>query len=163
MALPGVRHDFQLDGSSLWKPQASERDDQERDEKGCDHKAMVVVGRRRETVEWLAIYSECRASTYQYENGEERPNGSENRADERRSGEAEGEQGDRDCAAETVDPDRLATGAARRDNHGGRSQYDCDPENEACSPFPRLPDHLGIAEAVRMPIQARPNIQPPKK
>src|SRR3954454_19160348 len=67
-------------------------------------------------------------------------------ADERRSGEAEGEQGDRDWAAETVDPDPLATGAARRDNHGGRSQYDCDPENEACSPFPRLPNHVGIAE-----------------
>ena len=66
---------------------------------------------------------------------------------------AEGEQGDRDRAAEAVDPDRLPTGVGarggtvtRRDDHGGHSQHDCDPENEACSPCPRMPDHVGIAE-----------------
>jgi hypothetical protein len=47
------------------------------------------MGRRRETVERLAVCAKCLAGTYQYENCEQRPNCSENRADERRSGEAD--------------------------------------------------------------------------
>jgi hypothetical protein len=88
-----------------WTRQAGECDDQERDEQGCDHEGVVVVRRRRETVERLAVGAECLPTRCQYENGEERPDCSDNRADERRSGEAEGEQGDRDCAAQAVEPD----------------------------------------------------------
>jgi hypothetical protein len=95
----------ELDRSSPSKRQASERYKQERDEKGCDHECVVVMRRRRETVERLAVCAERFSSRCQYENGEERPDCSDNRVYERRPGEVEGEQGDRDCAAQAVDPD----------------------------------------------------------
>jgi len=101
----------EFDGSSSSKRQASERDDQERDEKGRNHEA-VVVGRRRETVEWLALWAECLTSSRQYEHREEGPDCSENRADERRSREEEGEHGERGCATQAKGPDRFVAGAA---------------------------------------------------
>src|SRR3954447_11140652 len=69
----GDRISRELDGSSPSKRQASERDDQERDEKGCDHEGVLVVSGRRETVEWPAVCAERLAGTYEDENGKERP------------------------------------------------------------------------------------------